>query len=96
MLYEKITLVILFLAALFAVQMLLYKRYKAKPNTEAFLHGLRLHSRLSLSKSDQVNIISAGSDKFLIVSSKNAPATIIALNTFSSGDRTEGQLNEDQ
>ncbi len=96
MLYEKITLVILFLAVLFAVQMLLYKKYKSKPNTETFLNGLRLHSRLSLSKNDQVNIVSAGSDKFLIISSKNAPATIMALNACSSADKTERRLNEVQ
>tara|TARA_B100001059_G_C17315672_1_gene324143 strand:+ start:176 stop:463 length:288 start_codon:yes stop_codon:yes gene_type:complete len=94
MLYEKIALVIIFLAVLFAAQMFLYKRYKFKPNTETFLQGLRLHSRLSLSKNDQVNIVSAGSDKFLIVSSKNSSATIIALNNLSSADIPEEQLNE--
>ena len=95
MLYEKITLVILFLAVLFAVQMFLYKRYKSKPNTEAYLNGLRLHSRLSLSKNDHVNIITAGSDKFLIVSSRNAPASIMALGTVNDTDKSERQLNEE-
>ena len=95
MLYEKIALVILFLAVLFAVQMLLYKRYKSKPNTEAYLNGLKLHSRLSLSKNDQVNIITAGHDKSLIVSSRNAPATILALSTVNGADKSERQVNEE-
>ena len=95
MLYEKIALVILFLAVLFAVQMILYKRYKSKPNAEAFLHDLRLHSRLSLSKNEQVSIVSAGSDKFLIVSSRNSPATVTALTTSNATDNAERYVHED-
>ena len=50
MLYEKIALVVLFLAVLFAVQLFLYKRYKSMPKSDQFLNGIRVHSRLTLSK----------------------------------------------
>ena len=95
MLYEKLALVIMFLAALLAVQWFLYKRYKSQPRSEANLHGLRLHSRLSLSKNDQVNIVSAGANKFLIVSSRNASAAIMPLNKLSGTEVSERHINEE-
>lgn len=94
MLYEKIALVVLFLAVLFAVQLFLYKRYKSKPKSDQFLNGLRVHSRLTLSKTSQLNIVSAGSDTFLIVSSRNAPATVMTLNSLNSTDNSGRQINE--
>lgn len=94
MLYEKIALVVLFLAVLFAVQLFLYKRYKSMPKSDQFLNGIRVHSRLTLSKTSQLNVVSAGSDKFLIVSSRNAPATIMPLNSLNSAENSERQLNE--
>ena len=94
MLYEKIALVILFLAALFAVQIFLYKRSKAAPLGMPALHNLKVLSRLNLSRNTQLNIVTAGSDTLLIISSKNAPATVTALNFPDKSNETERQQNE--
>ena len=95
MLYEKVALVILFLAALFVVQIFLYRRSKSTSNSLPALHNLKILSKLSLSKTTQLNIINAGSDTLLIVSSKNATATVMALNLPGRVDEVERNINED-
>ena len=95
MLYEKVALVILFLAALFVVQIFLYKRSKSTPNSLPALHNLKVLSKLNLTKTTQLNIINAGSDTLLIVSSKNGPATVMALNLPEQVDAVERKINED-
>ena len=95
MLYEKVALVILFLAALFVVQIFLYKRSKSTSNSLPALHNLKVLSKLNLTKTTQLNIINAGSDTLLIVSSKNAPATVMALNLPGRVDEVERNINED-
>lgn len=95
MLYEKIALVILFLAALFVVQIFLYKRSKSTSNSLPAVHNLKLLSKLNLTKTTQLNVINAGSDTLLIVSSKNAPATVMALNLHGKVDEVERKINED-
>jgi len=79
MTYEKIVLVIIFLGVLVAIQLYLYNRYRNNPQKQASITGLRVLSRLALSKNSQVNVVSTGKETFLIVSSKNAPASIITL-----------------
>ena len=95
MLYEKVALVILFLAALFVVQIFLHRRSKLTSNSLPALHNLKVLSKLSLSKTTQLNIVNAGSDTLLIVSSKNAPATVMALNLPGRVDEVERNINED-
>ena len=81
MTYEKIALVIIFLGALLAVQMYLYARYRSNPKSDKSISGLKVVSRLNLSKTSQLNIVNAGDESFLIVCCKNSSAAIVPLNS---------------
>ena len=94
MMYEKVALVILFLAALFVAQIFLYRRSKSTPHNLSELNNIKVISRLNLSKTTQLNIITAGSDTLLIVSPKNAPATVMALNVPDEVGAVERHINE--
>ena len=88
MMYEKVALVILFLAALFVVRSKSTSYGLSEPT------NIKVISRLNLSKTTQLNIITAGSDTLLIVSPKNAPATVMALNLPDKVSVVERQINE--
>jgi flagellar biogenesis protein FliO len=81
MTYEKVALVIMFLGVLLAAQIYLYTRSKSNPKMQASIKGLKVISRLNLSKNSQLNIVNAGEESFLIVCSKNSPAAIVPLNS---------------
>ena len=81
MTYEKIAMVIIFLGALLAVQIYLYARYRSNPKANKSISGLKVVSRLNLSKTSQLNIVNAGDESFLIVCCKNSPAAIVPLNS---------------
>ena len=90
MTYEKIAMVIIFLGALLAVQIYLYARYRSNPNVYKSISGLKVVSRLNLSKTSQLNIVSAGDESFLIVCCKNSSAAIVPLNSKKITDNLEG------
>ena len=48
---------------------------------QASIKGLKVVSRLNLSKNSQLNIVNAGDESFLIVCSKNSQAAIVPLNS---------------
>ena len=77
--YEKIALVTIFLGFLISVQVYLYLKRKDKEHSHFPDHGLKVVSRLKLSRSADLDIVSAGSDSFLIVSHKNTQPTVIQL-----------------
>lgn len=77
--YEKIALVTIFLGFLISVQVYLYLKRKDKEHSHFADHGLKVVSRLKLSRSADLDIVSAGSDSFLIVSHKNTQPTVIQL-----------------
>ena len=81
MTYEKIAMVILFLGGLLAIQIYLYVRYRSNPKAAKSISGLKVVSRLSLSKTSQLNIVEAGEESFLIVCCKNSSAAIVPLNS---------------
>ena len=70
MTYEKVALVIIFLGVLLAAQIYLYTRNRSNPKMQTSFKGLKVVSRLNLSKNNQLNIVYAGEDSFLIVCSK--------------------------
>ena len=90
MTYEKIALVIIFLGALLAVQVYLYARYRSNPKASKSINGLKVVSRLNLSKTSQLNIVNAGDESFLIVCCKNSSAAIVPLNSEKFTDNLEG------
>ena len=90
MTYEKIAMVIIFLGALLAVQIYLYARYRSDPKANKSISGLKVVSRLNLSKTSQLNIVNAGEESFLIVCCKNSSAAIIPLNSEKITDNLEG------
>ena len=90
MTYEKIAMVIIFLGALLAVQIYLYARYRSDPKANKSLSGLKVISRLNLSKTSQLNIVNAGDESFLIVCCKNSSAAIVPLNSEKITDNPEG------
>ena len=90
MTYEKIALVIIFLGALLAVQIYLYARYRSDPKANKSISGLKVISRLNLSKTSQLNIVNAGDESFLIVCCKNSSAAIVPLNSEKITDNPEG------
>ena len=90
MTYEKIAMVIIFLGALLAVQIYLYARYRSNPNVYKSISGLKVVSRLNLSKTSQLNIVNAGDESFLIVCCKNSSAAIVPLNSEKITDNLEG------
>ena len=90
MTYEKIAMVIIFLGALLAVQIYLYARYRSDPKANKSISGLKVISRLNLSKTSQLNIVNAGDDSFLIVCCKNSSAAIVPLNSEKITDNPEG------
>ena len=81
MTYEKIALVIIFLGVLIAAQFYLYTRHRSNPKMQASIKGLKVISRLYLSKNNQLNIVNAGKESFLIVCSNNSQAAIVPLNS---------------
>jgi hypothetical protein len=66
MTYEKVALVIIFLGVLLAAQIYLYTRQKSNPKMQAAIKGLKVTSRLNLSKNNQLNIVTAGKESFLV------------------------------
>ena len=90
MTYEKIAMVIIFLGALLAVQIYLYARYRSNPKASKSISGLKVVSRLNLSKTSQLNIVNAGDESFLIVCCKNSSAAIVPLNSEKITDNLEG------
>ena len=90
MTYEKIALVIIFLGALLAVQIYLYARYRSNPKAYKPISGLKVVSRLNLSRTSQLNIVNAGNESFLIVCCKNSSAAIVPLNSEKITDNLEG------
>ena len=90
MTYEKIAMVIIFLGALLAVQIYLYARYRSNPKVCKSISGLKVVSRLNLSKTSQLNIVNAGDESFLIVCCKNSSAAIVPLNSEKITDNPEG------
>jgi uncharacterized protein YpmB len=94
MTFEKIAMVIIFLAVLLAVQTYLYTRHRSNPKTQASIKGLKVVSRLSLSKNSQLNIVNAGQESFLVVCSKNSPAAIVPLHSDSHTDKLEGYTDD--
>ena len=90
MTYEKIAMVIIFLGALLAVQIYLYARYRSNPKAHKSISGLKVVSRLNLSKTSQLNIVNAGDESFLIVCCKNSSAAIVPLNSEKITDNLEG------
>ena len=90
MTYEKIAMVIIFLGALLAVQIYLYARYRSHPKANKSISGLKVISRLNLSKTSQLNIVNAGDESFLIVCCKNSSAAIVPLNSEKITDNPEG------
>jgi uncharacterized protein YpmB len=94
MTFEKIAMVIIFLAVLLAVQTYLYTRHRSNPKTQASIKGLKVVSRLSLSKNSQLNIVNAGQESFLVVCSKNSPAAIVPLHSDIHADKLEGYTDD--
>ena len=90
MTYEKIALVIIFLGALLAVQIYLYVRHRSNPKASKSISGLKVVSRLNLSKTSQLNIVNAGDESFLIVCCKNSSAAIVPLKSEKITDNLEG------
>ena len=90
MTYEKIAMVIIFLGALLAVQIYLYARYRSDPKANKSISGLKVITRLNLSKTSQLNIVNAGDESFLIVCCKNSSAAIVPLNSEKITDNPEG------
>ena len=90
MTYEKIAMVIIFLGALLAVQIYLYARYRSNPTAYKSISGLKVVSRLNLSKTSQLNIVNAGDESFLIVCCKNSSAAIVPLNSEKITDNLDG------
>ena len=94
MTYEKIAMVILFLGALMAVQIYLYVRYRSNPKTNKTISGLKVVSRLNLSKTAQLNIVNAGEESFLIVCCKNSSAAIVPLSSNRVANDIEAYSDE--
>ena len=90
MTYEKIAMVIIFLGVLLAIQFYLYARYRSSPKAYKSISGLKVVSRLNLSKTSQLNIVNAGDESFLIVCCKNSSAAIVPLNSEKITDNLEG------
>ena len=81
--YEKIALVCLFLGILIFVQFYLRKKYKEKLNSETTARGLKLLSRLNLSRTSHLDLITTGQESF-IITSKNAQSTVVPLSKSDS------------
>ena len=94
MTYEKVALVIIFLGVLLAAQIYLYTRSRSNPKMQASIKGLKVISRLNLSKNSQLNIVNAGEESFLIVCSKNSQAAIVPLNSEKFVTDLEGYSDE--
>ena len=77
--YEKLALVAVFLGLLISVQVYLYLKRKDKNNSDFSNHCISVISRLKLSRNTDLDIVSTGSDSFLIISNKNTQPTVIQL-----------------
>jgi hypothetical protein len=61
---------------------------------QASIKGLKVVSRLNLSKNSQLNIVNAGDESFLIVCSKNSQAAIVPLNSQKIANNLERYSDE--
>ena len=79
---------------LLAAQIYLYTRSRSNPKIQASIKGLRVVTRLNLSKNSQLNIVNAGEESFLIVCSKNSQAAIVPLNSEKIATNLESYSDE--
>jgi hypothetical protein len=61
---------------------------------QASIKGLKVVTRLNLSKNSQLNIVNAGEESFLIVCSKNSQAAIVPLNSEKIANNLERYSDE--
>jgi hypothetical protein len=79
MTFEKIAIVIVFLVTLILLQLVIKYRGKAIKMSFPKTNNIDVRARLSLSKTERADLISIGSQSFLVIFSKAGAPAIIEL-----------------
>ena len=79
MTFEKIAIVIVFLVTLILLQLVIKYRGKAIKMSFPKTNNIDVRARLSLSKTERADLISIGSQSFLVIFSKVGAPAIIEL-----------------
>jgi len=77
--FDKIAIVIIFLLALILLQLVIKYRGKAIQLSFPKTNNINVKARLSLSKTERADLISVGSQSFMVIFAKGSAPAIIEL-----------------
>lgn len=84
--FDKIAIVIIFLIALILLQLVIKYRGKMVQTSFPKANNINVNARLNLSKTERADLISVGSQSFMVIFTKGNSPSIIELTS-------ENQLN---
>jgi len=76
---DKIAIVVIFLLALLLLQLVIKYRGKVKKFSFPGSNNINVTARLSLSKTERADLISVGSQSFMVIFAKGSAPSIIEL-----------------
>ena len=86
---DKIAIVVIFLLALLFLQLVIKYRGKAKKFSFPGTNNINVTARLSLSKTERADLISVGSQSFMVIFAKGSSPSVVEL---SSDTQFEDQV----
>ena len=86
---DKIAIVVIFLLALLLLQLVIKYRGKAKKFSFPGTNNINVTARLSLSKTERADLISVGSQSFMVIFAKGCSPSVVEL---SSDTQFEDQV----
>ena len=76
---DKIAIVVIFLLTLLLLQLVIKYRGKVKKVSFPGANNINVTARLSLSKTDRADLISVGSQSFMIIFAKGSSPAVVEL-----------------
>ena len=86
---DKIAIVVIFLLALLLLQLVIKYRGKSKKFSFPGTNNINVTARLSLSKTESADLISVGSQSFMVIFAKGSSPSVVEL---SSDTQFEDQV----
>ena len=86
---DKIAIVVIFLLALLLLQLVIKYRGKVKKFSFPGSNNINVTARLSLSKTERADLISVGSQSFMVIFAKGSSPSVVEL---SSDTQFEDQV----
>ena len=76
---EKIAIVVIFLLALILLQLVIKYRGKVVQTSFPKASNINVNARLNLSKTERADLISVGSQSFMVIFTKGNPPSLVEL-----------------